>query len=158
MSEKLRQLCVFLTLKYLLSEFTSMDDVIQTPDFILPLRYVIIIDEAHIYLNNKNARTILEQLLRVIRSKGVVVIMLSQGVEDYYKPDFDFSSQVKLPICLYIKNKNLKAVERFIGIAKNNHKMEKAIDELEKGMGLLNLSEPISVKIRQFWERLLANT
>jgi DNA sulfur modification protein DndE len=153
MSEKLRQLCVFLTLKYLLSEFTSMDDVVQSPERILPLRYVIVVDEAHVYLSNKNARSILEQLLRVIRSKGVVVIMLSQGVEDYYKPDFDFASQVKLPICLYIKNKNLKAVERFVGTAKSSHKLEKALEGLDKGMGVLNLGEPVLFKVGQFWER-----
>jgi DNA sulfur modification protein DndE len=153
MSEKLRQLCVFLTLKYLLSEFTSMDDVAHSEDRILPLRYVIVVDEAHVYLGNKNARTILEQLLRVIRSKGVVVIMLSQGVEDYYKPDFDFASQVKLPICLFIRNKNLKAVERFVGTAKSSHKLEKALEGLDKGMGILNLGEPMLVRVRQFWER-----
>jgi hypothetical protein len=153
MSEKLRQLCVFLTLKYLLSEFASMDDVTQSEDRILPLRYIIVVDEAHVYLNNKNARSILEQLLRVIRSKGVVVVMLSQGVEDYYKPDFDFSSQVKLPICLFIKNKNLKAVERFVGTAKSSHKLEKALEGLNKGLGILNLGEPVLVKVRQFWER-----
>ncbi|MDX2135196.1 MAG: ATP-binding protein [Saprospiraceae bacterium] len=154
MSEKLRQLCVFLTLKYLLSEFTSMNDVEQSPERILPLRYVIVVDEAHVYLNNKNARTILEQLLRVIRSKGVVVVMLSQGVEDYYKSDFDFASQVKLPICLYIKNKNYKAVERFVGTAKSSHKLEKALEGLDKGMGILNYSEPILLRVRQFWERI----
>ena len=31
----------------------------------------------------------------MMRSKGVVVVMLSQGVEDYKTKDFDFASQVK---------------------------------------------------------------
>ena len=154
MSEKLRQLCVFLTLKYLLSEFTAMDDTIPNDDRINPLRYVIVIDEAHVYLNNKNARSILEQLLRVIRSKGVVVIMLSQSPEDYYKPDFDFASQVKIPICLHIKNKNEKAIERFIGGAKSSHKLNSAVDKLNSGFGLINLSEPQIIEIRQFWKEI----
>jgi len=72
---------------------------------------------------------------------------------DYYKPDFDFASQVKLPICLYIKNKNMKAVERFVGTAKSSQKLEKALEGLEQGMGLLNLDEPTLVKVGQFWER-----
>jgi DNA sulfur modification protein DndE len=152
MSEKLRQLCVFLTLKYLLSEFTAMDDTTPNADRINPLRYVIVIDEAHIYLNNKNTRPILEQLLRVIRSKGVVVIMLSQGPEDYQKPDFDFSSQVKIPICLYIKNKNEKAIEKFVGTAKGSSlKLKAPIEKLDKGLGLINLTEPKTIHIRQFW-------
>ena len=154
LSEKLRQLCVFLTLRYLLAEFTSMDDTIPNSDKIKPLRYIIVIDEAHVYLNNKNARGTLEKLLRAIRSKGVVVIMISQGVEDYNKPDFDFASEIKIPICLSIKNKNPKQIERFIGTAKSKSKLEKAIDELGGGKGLVNIIEPQLFEIRQFWKTI----
>ncbi len=154
LSEKLRQLCVFLTLKYLLSEFTSMDDTIPNEDRIRPLRYIVVIDEAHVYLNNKNARKILEQLLRVIRSKGVVVIMISQGAEDYYKPDFDFASQVKIPICLSIQNKQPKLIERFIGTTKQSSKLQKAVDNLGNGKGIVNLNEPLLFELRQFWKTI----
>ena len=154
LSEKLRQLCVFLTLKYLLSEFTSMDDTIPNEDRIRPLRYIIVVDEAHVYLNNKNARGILEQLLRVIRSKGVVVIMISQGAEDYYKSDFDFASQVKIPICLSVRNKQIKQIERFIGTARQMTKLQKALDLLGNGKGLINLGEPQLFELRQFWKTI----
>ena len=77
------------------------DDVVQSQDRILPLRNVIVVDEAYVYLNNKN----------------------------------------------------LKAVERFVGTAKSSHKLEKALEGLEKGMGVLNLGEPSLVRVRQFWER-----
>ena len=152
LSEKLRQLCVFLTLKYLLTEFISMDDTVPDENRIKPLRYVIVIDEAHVYLKNKNARGILEQLLRRIRSKGVVVIMLSQGAEDYYQPDFDFASEVKIPICLSVRNKNLKPIERFVGKARQTQKLEKAVDALGKGKGIINLEEPLLFELRQFWK------
>jgi DNA sulfur modification protein DndE len=154
LSEKLRQLCVFLTLRYILAEFTSMNDTVPDEDKIKPLRYVVVIDEAHVYLNNKNARGTLQKLLRVIRSKGVVVIMISQGAEDYYKPDFDFASQVKIPICLFVKNKNPKQIERFVGTAKHTHKLHKAIDDLGKGKGLINLGEPQLFELRQFWKTI----
>ena len=154
LSEKLRQLCVFLTLRYLLAEFTNMNDTTPDENQIKPLRYVIVIDEAHVYLHNKNARGTLEKLLRVIRSKGVVVIMISQGAEDYYKPDFDFASQVKIPICLFVKNKNPKQIERFIGTAKQTNKLHKAIDDLGKGKGLINLGEPQLFELRQFWKTI----
>ena len=154
LSEKLRQLCVFLTLRYLLAEFTNMNDTIPDDNKIKPLRYVIVIDEAHVYLNNKNARGTLQKLLRVIRSKGVVVIMISQGAEDYYKPDFDFASQVKIPICLFVKNKNIKPIERFVGTAKNTNKFQKAIDDLNAGKGLINLGEPQLFELRQFWKTI----
>jgi hypothetical protein len=48
---------------------------------------LLVIDEAHIYLKNKNARKALEELLRLLRSKGVIIVMLSQGVEDYKTKD-----------------------------------------------------------------------
>jgi DNA sulfur modification protein DndE len=154
LSEKLRQLCVFLTLRYLLAEFTNMNDTIPDDNKIKPLRYVIVIDEAHVYLNNKNARGTLQKLLRVIRSKGVVVIMISQGAEDYYKPDFDFASQVKIPICLFVKNKNPKQIERFVGTAKHTNKLHKSIEDLNAGKGLINLGEPQLFELRQFWKTI----
>ncbi|RYE52590.1 MAG: DUF1832 domain-containing protein [Sphingobacteriales bacterium] len=81
LSDTLRQLCVFLTLKYLLAEFSSFNDTEPTDDRIKPLRYVVVIDEAHIYLKNRNASKALEDVLRILRSKGVMIIMLTQGQE-----------------------------------------------------------------------------
>lgn len=68
----------------------------------------------HIYLKNKNASKALEEMLRLLRSKGVVIIMLSQGAEDYKTKNFDFVSQVKIPICLNINNKDYKVIEHFL--------------------------------------------
>ena len=58
------------------THFSSTNDC-EPIDYIFPLRYVIVIDEAHIYLRNKNARKALEDLLRLLRSKGVIIIILS---------------------------------------------------------------------------------
>lgn len=46
LSDTLRQLCVFLTLKYLLAEFSSTNDTMPVSGRIKPLRYVIVVDEA----------------------------------------------------------------------------------------------------------------
>lgn len=154
LSETLRQLCVFLTLKYLLSEFTNKNDVVPNEKRYNPLRYIIVLDEAHVYLNNKNARRILEQVLRVIRSKGVVIIMISQGTEDYIKPDFDFASQIKIPICLDVKNKSHKIIERFIGTAKSEVKLKKAVEGLVSGKGIVNFDEPRLFSLNQFWRTI----
>ncbi len=153
LSDTLRQLSVFLLLRYFNFFFSSTNDVEPTND-IIPLRYIIVIDEAHIYLKNKNARKALEDLLRLLRSKGVIVIMLSQGVEDYKTREFDFSSQVKLPICLNIKNKDTKLIKEFIGTPRSEHKLNEAINKLQSGHGVINIVEPESVKLRQFWETI----
>jgi DNA sulfur modification protein DndE len=151
-SDTLRQLCVFLTLKYLLAEFSSTNDTEPTKDRIKPLRYVIVIDEAHVYLKNKNASKALEDILRVLRSKGVVVIMLTQGVEDYKTKNFDFASQIKIPICLNINNKDYKLIEAFVGTPKSKQKLQESIRKLESQKAIINITEPQVIKINQFWQ------
>lgn len=153
LSDVLRQLLVFLLLRYFNTYFSSTNDV-EPVNNIIPLRYVIVIDEAHIYLKNKNARKALEEILRLLRSKGVVVVMLSQGVEDYRTKDFDFASQVKLPICLNVQSKDYKMIEAFVGTPNSKYKLETEIKKLDSGLGLINLSEPKTIKLRQFWKTI----
>lgn len=154
LSDSIRQTTVFLVLNYILATFSETNDVKPNVNRINPLRYIIVIDEAHVYLRNKNARKLLEQLLRVIRSKGIVVIMLSQGPEDYRQPDFDFASQVKIPICLNVNNKAPKIIQRFIGWNKSENKLKAEIDKLENGKALINVNGIESIEIRQFWRTL----
>lgn len=151
LSDTLRQLVVFLLLRYFNSYFSSTNDC-EPKDHIFPLRYVIVIDEAHIYLKNKNARKALEELLRLLRSKGVIIVMLSQGVEDYKTKDFDFASQVKLPICLNVQNKDYKSISNFIGTPSSKYKLESEIKKLESGKGLINIGEPKIIELRQWWK------
>lgn len=151
LSDTLRQLVVFLLLRFYNSYFSSTNDC-EPNDYIFPVRYVIVIDEAHIYLKNKNARKALEDLLRLLRSKGVIVVMLSQGVDDYKTKDFDFASQVKLPICLNIQNKDYKSISGFLGTPSSKYKLETEIQKLESGKGLINLGEPKILELRQWWK------
>lgn len=151
LSDTLRQLVVFLLLRYFNSYFSSTNDC-EPKEHIFPLRYVIVIDEAHIYLKNKNARKALEELLRLLRSKGVIIVMLSQGVEDYKTKDFDFASQVKLPICLNVQNKDYKAISNFVGTPSSKYKLETEIKKLESGKGLMNIGEPKIIELRQWWK------
>lgn len=156
LSDTLRQLVVFLLLRYFNTFFSSANDVEPT-NYIIPLRYIIVIDEAHIYLKNKNARKALEELLRLLRSKGVIIILISQGVEDYKTKDFDFASQVKLPICLNVQNKDYKSISNFVGTPTSKYKLENEIKKLKSGFGLINLSEPKILKLRQFWQTVQEN-
>lgn len=151
LSDTLRQLVVFLLLRYFNSYFSSTNDC-EPKNHIFPLRYVIVIDEAHIYLKNKNARRALEELLRLLRSKGVIIVMLSQGVEDYKTKDFDFASQVKLPICLNVQNKDYKAISNFVGTPSSKYKLETEIQKLDSGKGLINIGEPRILELKQWWK------
>jgi DNA sulfur modification protein DndE len=153
LSDTLRQLVVFLLLRYFNTYFSSTNDC-EPNEHIFPLRYVIVIDEAHIYLKNKNARKALEELLRLLRSKGVVIIMLTQGVDDFKTKDFDFASQVQLPICLNVQNKDYKLITNFIGTPLSKHKLQLELAKLESGKGLVNIGEPRIIQLNQWWRTL----
>lgn len=153
-SDTVRLLSVFFVLNFLLSTFSKMPDTEPDNSGIKPMRYIIVVDEAHVYLKNKRARSVLENILRVLRSKGVMVIMISQGVEDYKQKDFDFSSQVKIPICLNTKNKDYKIIESFLGTPSSKYKLEQAISKLTNGGAILNYKEPQNIKADLFWQTL----
>ena len=78
--------------------------------------------------------------------------MLSQGAEDYKTKNFDFVSQVKIPICLNIQNKDYKTIEHFLGTPKSSMQMQEAIDQLATGRGIINLNEPAVFKLAQWWQ------
>jgi DNA sulfur modification protein DndE len=150
-----RQASVFLTLNYLLTKFMSCNDVKSSEDRIKPIRYIIVIDEAHAYLKHKNMASVLENLLRMVRSKGVIVMMISQGIAEYKQKEFDFSSQVKIPILLNIQNKDLKQAKSFVGTPKSDSRLRTVLHQLEGGKGVINFEESKLMDINMFWQRKL---
>ena len=121
------------------------------------LRYVILIDEAHVIFKEKKYQDILEKLLREIRSKGVSVVLLSQGIDEYNQSDFDFSTMCEIAFLLDIKDKNLKVMEKFLGLSGANSKtIARSMEKIEKGQAISNIKEFDKAKlfkVNQFWER-----
>ncbi len=153
-SDSYRKATVFSVLKYIFSEFIKSETVVQNKEGIKPMKYIIVIDEAHVYMRDKSSRKILEDFLRLISSKGVSVILLSQGVEDYKHKDFDFVSQIKIPICLNINNKDYGLIESFVGTPKSKPKLQIAINNLVPKKGIINFSENNLITIKQFWQTI----
>lgn len=151
----IRQLVVFLTLRFILEKFGNAADTIPDENKIKPLRYVVVIDEAHIYLAHPKARRILKLLLQTMRSKGVVIVMLTQEVKDFKTTDYDFASQIKIPITLNVQNKELRLMKTFLGTPKSEISLEEALNRLDNGLGITNFSEPKLIKVNQFWQRHL---
>lgn len=147
------QTIIFLMLNYLSNIFLSCNDT-DSHNSIKSMRYVIVIDEAHVYLKNKKAGEMLEKLLRLVRSKGVMVILMTQGVEDYKQKDFDFSSQINTSVLLDIKDKNnSKHIQNFLGISQNNKKLSKCLEELGPKKGVFFTNEPHLIKVNLFFKR-----
>ncbi len=107
------------------------------------IRYVVLIDEAHVIFKEKKYQDILEKMLREIRSKGVSVVLLSQGIEEYNQKDFDFSSMCEIAFLLDIKDKNnVKLMEKFMGLSQSEGvKISRSMEKIKKGQAITNIKE-----------------
>lgn len=90
---KIKELVTFLILNKIYTEAIKLpDSEIDPKTDTRQMRSMIIIDEAHNYLNCENR--VLEKMLRELRSKGVAVVLLTQGYIDFNQKNFDYSSML----------------------------------------------------------------
>lgn len=153
----LRFTSLFLVITYIYNTFMNMDNS-PSENNIKALRYVVLIDEAHVLFKEKKYEEILEKMLREIRSKGVSIVLLSQGIEEYNQKGFDFSSMCEIAFLLDIKDKNnTKAMEKFLGfMSKDTNAMIQSMSKIQKGQAISNIKEFDKAKlfkINQYWER-----
>jgi DNA sulfur modification protein DndE len=141
LSNSVRFTSLFLIINYIYNTFMNMENT-PVENNIKAMRYVILIDEAHVLFKEKKYQDILEKLLREIRSKGVSVVLLSQGIDEYNQPDFDFSSMCEIAFLLDIKDKNIKSMEKFLGISGiNSQKVARGMEKIQKGQAIGNIKE-----------------
>lgn len=156
LSNSVRFTALFLIINYIYNTFMNMDNS-PVENNTKAMRYVILIDEAHVIFKEKKYQSILEKMLREIRSKGVSVVLLSQGIEEYNQPDFDFSTMCEIAFLLDIKDKNIKVMEKFLGLSGNNSKsIARSMEKIEKGQAISNIKEfdvAKLFKVKQHWER-----
>ena len=122
------------------------------------LRYVLLIDEAHVIFKERKYQDILEKMLREIRSKGVSVVLLSQGIEEFNQESFDFSSMCEIAFLLKIKNKsNLKMINRFMGFGDNiGQKVARSMEKIDTGQAISNIKEFEDARLfrlKQFYDK-----
>ncbi|MBY0425657.1 MAG: DndE family protein [Cytophagales bacterium] len=133
---------VFLIINYIYNTFMNMDNA-PIEDNNQGMRYVLLIDEAHTIFKEKKSQDLLEKILREIRSKGVSVILLSQGIEEFNQPTFDFSSMCETAFLFDIKDKtNLKMMQKFMGIGdKDSLRLKSSMEKIQKYQLVSNLKE-----------------
>lgn len=142
LNKTLRFTSTFLTVYYLYNTFMNMPDA-PVENGLQALRYVLLIDEAHVLFKDKKSQELLESILREIRSKGVVVMLLSQGIEEFNQPTFDFSSLCENAVLLDIKDKsNIKTMSRFLGLGDIDSKpLVRSMEKIERGQAVTNVKE-----------------
>lgn len=138
----IRFTATFLIINYLYNTFMNMENTPIEGDS-KGIRYVLLIDEAHVIFKERKAQDLLEKILREIRSKGVSVVLLSQGIREFIQPSFDFSSMCEIAILLDIKDKNnVRMMSQFLGVGqKETGRITRSMEKIEKGQALSNLKE-----------------
>jgi DNA sulfur modification protein DndE len=149
---------VFLIINYIYNNFMNMENA-PVNDKLQGLRYVLLIDEAHVIFKDKKSQDLLEKILREIRSKGVSVILLSQGIEEFNQQSFDFSSMCETAFLMDIKDKtNLKMMSKFLGLGeKENTLLARNMENIQKGQAVSNLKEFKKAElfqVEQFWKSI----
>ncbi len=142
---------LFLVINYIYNVFMNMENA-PVENNLQAMRYVLLIDEAHVLFKEKKALDLLEKILREIRSKGVSVVMLSQGIAEFNQKDFDFSSMCELAFLLDVKDKaNKKFVQRFLGIGDGEWvKVAKILEKVGKGEAIWRDNYPIQITLSQY--------
>ena len=156
LSNSVRFTSLFLIINYLYNTFMNMDNS-PVENNVKALRYVLLIDEAHVLFKEKKYQDILEKLLREIRSKGVSVVLLSQGIDEYNQPNFDFSSMCEIAFLLDIKDKNIKSMEKVLGMSGDgSKKIARSMEKIQAGQAISNIKEYNKgdlFEIKQFKDR-----
>jgi DNA sulfur modification protein DndE len=147
----------FLAIYYVYNTFMSMENAPVT-NGVQALRYVLLIDEAHVLFKDKKSKELLESILREIRSKGVAVVLLSQGIEEFNQPTFDFSSMCANAVLLEINDRlNLKPMSRFLGLGDAETRLlGQSMSKIQKGQAVTNVKEfkrGELFEVEQYWNK-----
>lgn len=133
---------VFLIINYIFNVFSNMGNT-DVNDNYREMRYVLMIDEAHDLFREKKSLEILEVILRKMRSYGVSVFLLSQGIAEYNTANFDFSQECETAFLLPINDMaNTKAINKFLGLTqKDGNTALRNIEKLGNGQAVSNIKE-----------------
>ena len=87
-------------------------------------------------------------------------MLLSQGIEEFNQPNFDFSSMCEMSFLLDTKDKtNTNLINKFLGFSKSEGiKAARSLEKIQKGQGISNIKECSKAELfelRQFYKGLL---
>ncbi|MEE0889162.1 MAG: DndE family protein [Bacteroidales bacterium] len=147
---------VFLIINYIFNVFSNMGGT-EVIDDHREMRYVLMIDEAHDLFREKKSLEILEVILRKIRSYGVSVFLLSQGIAEYNTANFDFSQECETSFLLPINDMaNTKAINKFLGLTvKDGNTAIHNLEKLGNGQAISNMKEYPKTEVFnvvQYWK------
>ena len=142
LSREVRFTATFLVIYYLYNIFMNMDKVPIENNY-SGLRYVLLIDEAHNVFKEAKSQEILEKLLREIRSQGVAVMLVSQGIDEFNQRDFDFSEMCQSAFLMQIKDgNNWRSISKFLGAGEKQQKIiNRSMENISPRQAISNIKE-----------------
>ncbi len=115
----LKELVVYLVIERLYKEMAALPDS-QIKEGRREIRTILVIDEAHNYLVQKNI--FLQKIIREGRSKGVAVFFASQSPNDYTQKEFDFKELLEFCFIFGCDNVKPTSVQSILGCTSNTAK------------------------------------
>ena len=143
LSKDVRFTATFLVIYYLYNTFMNMDKVPIDENNYSGLRYVLLIDEAHNVFKEPKSQEILEKLLREVRSQGVSVMLVSQGIEEFNQRDFDFSELCQSAFLMQLKDgNNWRSIRKFLGAGeKQQATINRSMENIKPRQAISNIRE-----------------
>ena len=108
----LKELVGYLVIERLYKEMSSLPDS-PIKDGRRTIRTILVIDEAHNYLGQKNI--FLEKIIREGRSKGIVVFFASQSPSDYQQKFFNFQELLEFSFIFQCEGTSARALQDILG-------------------------------------------
>jgi len=125
----LKELVAYLVIERLYKEMASLPDS-PVEEGRRTIRTILVIDEAHNYLNQKNI--FLQRIIREGRSKGIVVFFASQSPNDYQQKFFNFQELLEFAFIFQCDGFSASSVQDILGCSSKTAKdLQTEISRLE---------------------------
>ena len=108
----LKELVAYLVIERIYKEMASLPDS-PVKEGQRTIRTILVIDEAHNYLNQKNM--FLQRIIREGRSKGIVVFFASQSPNDYQQKFFNFQELLEFAFIFQCEGVSAKSIQDILG-------------------------------------------
>src|SRR5690606_20241381 len=115
----LKELVGYLVIERLYKEMTNLPDS-PIKDGRRTLRTILVIDEAHNYLGQKNI--FLQRIIREGRSKGIVVFFASQSPKDYQQKFFNFQELLEFAYIFQCEGVSASSIQDILGCSNKTAK------------------------------------
>lgn len=150
----LKELVAYLVIERLYKEMVGLPDS-KVKDGRRTIRTILVIDEAHNYLCQKNI--FLQRIIREGRSKGVVVFFASQSPSDYQQKFFDFQELLEFSFLFQCQGTTAKDIQDILGCSNKTAKdLQTEVARLEPfqviSRGMNKTDEFVKFKAEAFYK------